>query len=154
MKKKINASLTTRARNKNTHPDDIRKQQTQHTPASNAGLIDGERRIRSRGIRRKHISALACGEGNGVGTSLQDRNALGAFNLPLFLLSPRCITTLAHRGGPWQGEAGLTAGARDKEPTHGARNTNVQETPAWPVCTGGRYPPEARLPQECDKNAR
>ena len=95
-------------------PDYIRKQQTKHTPASNAGLIDKGRRIRSRGIRRKHISALTRGAGNGVGTSLQDRNALGAFNLPLFLLSPRCITTLAHRGGPWQGEAGLTAGARDK----------------------------------------
>ena len=64
MKKKINASLTTRARNKNTHPDDIRKQLTKHTPASNAGLIDGERRIRSRGIRRKHISALTRGEGD------------------------------------------------------------------------------------------
>jgi hypothetical protein len=36
MKKKINASLTTRARNKNTHPDDIRKQLTKHTQASNA----------------------------------------------------------------------------------------------------------------------
>jgi hypothetical protein len=66
------------------------------------------------GPKERINSALTRGEGDGVGTSLQDRNALGAFNLPLFLLSPRSITTLAHRGGPWQGEAGLTAGARDK----------------------------------------
>ena len=45
-------------------------------------------------------SALSRGAGNGVGTSLQDRNALCAFNLPLSLLSPRSITTLALRGGP------------------------------------------------------
>ena len=52
------------ARDKNTYPDDIRKQQTKHTPASNAGQIDKGRRIRSRGKQRKHISALTRGEGD------------------------------------------------------------------------------------------
>ena len=43
---------------------------------------------------------LLAEKGDGVGTSLQDRNAPSVFNLPLFLLSPRNITTLALRGDP------------------------------------------------------
>ncbi|MBR6304272.1 MAG: hypothetical protein IKR37_01430 [Paludibacteraceae bacterium] len=77
-------------------------------------------------------SALTLEEGNGVGTSSQDRNAQSAFNLPLFLLSPRSITALALRGGPKKGNnSGLTAGAPDKEPRgarkHYRRSKEVKE---------------------------
>jgi len=54
------------------------------------------------------------GAGNGVGTSLQDRNALGAFNLPLFLLSPLNALRWRSSGTPDEKKPASNAGSMDK----------------------------------------
>jgi len=62
----------------------------------------------------KQSSALTSGEEDGVGTSLQDRNALGAFNLPLLLLSPLNALRLRSSGTPDKKKPALNAGSMNK----------------------------------------